>query len=143
MLHTIIRITKQMNEKIEQNNISTRLRIIVDRYEKGNTSAMARVCGVTETTLRNYFAGRDPKFSLIQKIIQTYEINLEWLILGKGSISKKFNEVNEDSEEYVIQSNILRNQIKDLKQDKEFLKEQLSMCMQNLDKSKKNNSESA
>lgn len=132
-----------MNEKIEQNNIATRLKIIVDRYEKGNTSAMARVCGVTETTLRNYFAGRDPKFSLIQKIIQTYEINLEWLILGKGSISKKFNEVNEDSEEYVIQSNILRNQIKDLKQDKEFLKEQLSMCMQNLDKSKKNNSESA
>lgn len=83
----------------------------------------------------------------IIKLLEFFpELNIEWFLLGTGSMYKidsKINAVKEKAATYLVGEEALKDQIKELKKDKAFLQDQLSICMGNLNAGKKNNNESA
>lgn len=72
----------------EMSSIYTRIKELVDYYSDGNNSKFAALIGSSEANIRNYIAGRQPKFDFISSIAQKFEINYEWLLTGRGSMLK-------------------------------------------------------
>jgi len=70
------------------NNINFRIKQLVEYFANGNNSTFGQMIGVNEANIRNYIAGTEPKFNIIEKIASQFEINFEWLLLGKGEMSK-------------------------------------------------------
>lgn len=44
--------------------------------------------GTNEANIRNYLAGKQPKFDTLSAIVEKFEINAEWLLAGKGEMLK-------------------------------------------------------
>lgn len=64
--------------------INFRIKELVDHFSNGNNSDFANKLGVNEANIRNYIAGTEPKFNVLEKIVTTFEVNYEWLLTGKG-----------------------------------------------------------
>lgn len=100
--------------------------------------------GATAKALKKKASLKDEN---IIKLLEFFpDINCEWFMLGEGPIFKNvenqvFKDVKKEESNNTI--DILKNQIKDLKNDKRFLQDQLTICMSNLSDNKKNSSESA
>lgn len=76
-------IVQQKNELI-----SSRIRALVDYFCEGNKSDFARLIGTNEANIRNYLAGKQPKFDTLSAMVEKFEINAEWLLTGKGEMLK-------------------------------------------------------
>ena len=73
------------------NDISNRIKEIVSYFCDGNNSKFALKIGTSEANIRNYIAGRQPKFEVLSSIASHFEINYEWLLTGKGDMLKIVN----------------------------------------------------
>ena len=69
--------------------INERIKSLVDHFSKGNNSDFANRIGINEANVRNYIANTEPKFNVLEKIANNFEINFEWLLTGKGEMLKK------------------------------------------------------
>ncbi|MCY1635769.1 S24 family peptidase [Marinifilum sp. D737] len=67
-------------------NISERIKELVSYFCDGNNSKFAVKVGTSEANIRNYIAGRQPKFEVLSSIANHFEINYEWLLTGKGDM---------------------------------------------------------
>ncbi|WP_338731732.1 helix-turn-helix domain-containing protein [Mangrovimonas cancribranchiae] len=75
-------------------DINLRIKELVEHFSDGNNSDFAKKLGVNEANIRNYINKTEPKYSFLEKIARTFEINYEWLLLGNGSMLKKKIENN-------------------------------------------------
>lgn len=70
------------------NNINFRINELVSHFSNGNNSDFAKRVGINEANIRNYISGTEPKFSFLEKVVTTFEINYEWLLTGNGEMLK-------------------------------------------------------
>ena len=70
--------------------INDRFDHIIERLFKGNKSAFASAIGVTPSVVDNIVGKRQgkPSFDVVQKVSAIAELNIEWLITGKGEMIK-------------------------------------------------------
>lgn len=73
----------------EISSIYTRIKELVDYFCEGNNSKFAALVGSSEANIRNYIAGRQPKFDFISSIAKNLEISYDWLLTGRGSMLKE------------------------------------------------------
>ncbi|KAA5532698.1 hypothetical protein F0919_18125 [Taibaiella lutea] len=66
-----------------------RLQELINEFAKGNNSRFASLVNSDEAKIRNYLKGTQPKLDFIQSVMNKFEINFEWFILGKGSMFEK------------------------------------------------------
>jgi len=69
-------------------DINFRIKLLIDTFCKGNNSDFAEKIGVNEANIRSYLKGTEPKFNIIQKICESFEINYEWFVSGIGTMEK-------------------------------------------------------
>lgn len=76
-----------------ETTINERVKLISEKYFKGNTSAMARAISVKQSTLRDIIGERQsaPSYETLKAIVDyaTININSDWLMLGKGDMEIK------------------------------------------------------
>lgn len=82
------------------NDINFRIISLIDHFTGGNYSEFAQILGVNEANIRSYVKGTEPKFNVIQKIAEKFEINYEWLLFGTGTMLKQENLVKEEAAVY-------------------------------------------
>jgi hypothetical protein len=71
--------------------IKERFEALIDYYANGNKSAFSRRIGVAHTVIENIVGkrGGDPSFSLMRNIFEALpDINLDWLMFGRGAMLK-------------------------------------------------------
>ena len=78
------------------NTINERIKTLVKHFSEGNNTMFANMLGVSEANIRNYISKTEPKYSVLEKIVNTFEINYEWLLTGNGEMLKS------DSDNYKI-----------------------------------------
>ncbi len=61
-----------------------RLNILVSENEAGKHTVFAKNAGINVATFQNYINGRKPSFDAMLHICETYNVNLNWLVAGKG-----------------------------------------------------------
>ena len=64
-------------------NFRNRMNFLADR--EGNASALARRCGLSVTTVRNYLKGGEPTRPVLLQIADRMNVSPEWLLSGKGT----------------------------------------------------------
>lgn len=67
----------------ELNDISARIKALVDEYAEGNVSKFALIVGTSEVNVRNYINGTQPKYDFLNKVANNLDVNCEWLLMGK------------------------------------------------------------
>lgn len=70
-----------------EQTIGDRIKILVQKFG-GSNLQFANILGVNESNIRNYISGTQPKFDILQSIVQKFEINAEWLLTGEGDMIK-------------------------------------------------------
>ena len=72
-----------------------RLRWIVDKYEGGNGSGMARKIGKTPQQVSNYLSGANvPSADVLEAVAGAYPaVSPTWLLTGKGSRTQDTDDV--------------------------------------------------
>lgn len=73
-----------------EQSIGDRIKLLVQRFG-GSNLQFANILGVNESNIRNYISGTQPKFDILQSIVQKFEVNAEWLLTGEGDITKCAN----------------------------------------------------
>lgn len=70
--------------------INERFDQIIGTLFKGNKSAFANAIGVTPSVVDNIVGKRQgkPSFDVVEKVSALAEINIDWLIIGKGDMLK-------------------------------------------------------
>ena len=66
--------------------IGNRIGLLVKHFSNGNNSDFARITGTSETNVRNYIAGTQPKFEFLSNIAKSFELNYSWLLTGEGGM---------------------------------------------------------
>lgn len=89
------------------NDINFRIKTLISHFTNGNNSEFGQMIGVNEANVRSYVKGTEPKFNVIQKIAERFEINYEWLLLGKGEMINTKNDAVESSVAYVNQPAVI------------------------------------
>lgn len=69
-------------------SINFRIDKLVKFFAEGNNSEFAKMIDVNEANIRNYINGTEPRFNVIEKIANRFEINFEWLLTGEGDMLK-------------------------------------------------------
>ena len=72
-------------EKQTNDSISFRLRILIDSHTNGNLKKFADLSNINPVTLLNYTKGRTPKADALANICESLNVNINWLLIGKGS----------------------------------------------------------
>ncbi len=80
------------------NNISLRIKELVDKFGDGKNSKLAAILGTSEANIRNYISGRQPKYDFLFSLISKLEINYEWLFTGEGDMLKDPTSQNQSAE---------------------------------------------
>lgn len=92
------------------NDISLRIKRVIEELFKGNQSEFARHVGISEAGVRSYLSGTLPKADILQKILASTAISCEWLVMGEGEMmcSKSKNYKNEQNREFrAIYNNVI------------------------------------
>ena len=83
------RTTTQLNAlpTSPHRSIGHRIRVIVDRFEAGNASALARKCGYSQTGVSKVYRGLTdwPSSQLVASVIECYHVDPCWLMTGVPS----------------------------------------------------------
>ncbi len=64
--------------------LSERLLWLISEQTKGKPTVFAKKAGIPHSTLYNYVEGRQPAAEHLIRIRDTYGVNLDWLLTGKG-----------------------------------------------------------
>lgn len=77
---------------MENNMVSTRLIQLIESLAEGTESKFASILGVSPAVINNYTRGKQqskPSFDILLKMLEHYpQINLEWLVSGRGAMLK-------------------------------------------------------
>lgn len=94
------------------NNISLNIKRLVDEKFDGNVSRFAAKVGISETNVRNYIAGRVPKFEILEQIVESFELSYDDFIAGiiSGAVKKPTPYQHEDSSILLNESTACYNQ---------------------------------
>lgn len=87
---------------MEKGLISERIRELVQYFAEGNNSKFAALVGTSEANIRNYIAGRQPKFEFLSSVAQNFEIDYEWLLTGRGEMLAKKNGKGSKEENLIV-----------------------------------------
>ena len=66
--------------------IHDRIQLLVDKYGSGKNTIFAKMIGVSESNIRSYIGGVNPKADVLAKIVKSCDVNPMWLITGEGDI---------------------------------------------------------
>lgn len=66
--------------------IHDRIQLLVDKYGSGKNTIFAKIIGVSESNIRSYIGGVNPKADVLAKIVKFCDINPMWLITGEGDM---------------------------------------------------------
>lgn len=69
--------------------INLRIEAMVNHFSDGNKSEFAKKMNEDESKIRKYLTGTEPKFGVIEKMANTFGVNSEWLVTGRGSMLKE------------------------------------------------------
>lgn len=94
------------NKFLNSDSIQGRIQILINKFEGGINSQFAKAINMSEGNIRAYLNGSQPKAEVLEKIVRYYDINPEWLILGKGEIQKQndYDESNIEDENSLIET---------------------------------------
>lgn len=90
--------------------ICSRISLIINEFEEGNTSRFAKKIGEKESRIRSYTRESQkpsvPSSEIIAKICEKYMVSSEWILLGRGKMKEVIIEekykVTEVTNEYLI-----------------------------------------
>lgn len=74
-------------ENIE--TIHDRVKLLVDTFGNGKNTVFASVIGSNEANVRGYTKNIMPKYDFLEKIARNIEVNLDWLLTGRGSMLRE------------------------------------------------------
>jgi len=82
--------------------INDRMQMIADKMFGGNKAAFAKAIGIAPTSITNYLGKQrasKPSSDLLQKIVNSLDIDAMWLLTGNGNMSRStaINEQIDDS----------------------------------------------
>ncbi len=80
--------------------INDRMQQIADYFCEGNKAAFANKLGIAPTSISNYLGKQrasKPSADLLEKIVNSLEIDAMWLLTGKGSMIRKEGTLDEDA----------------------------------------------
>lgn len=123
-------------------SINKRFKEIIEYLEGGNKTAFCRNCGIKPTTLSSIVGARqsDPSAKLLNCVLNAYpDINALWLLTGRGGMlngqalenqktSIEQTSKNVPCKECAGKDIIIKNlieQVDDLREDKQDLKDQI------------------
>ena len=76
-----------MSSTISQmGNISSRLQRLVDLKCTGKSTIFAKKAGIPISSFSNYIKGRTPSCEALFLIRETFSVNINWLLTGKGEM---------------------------------------------------------
>ncbi|GAA5576534.1 transcriptional repressor [Porphyromonas phage phage007a_Bg4] len=87
---------------MEENCFSLRLEYAISHLTNGNKSLFAKELSTSESNIRGYLAGVQPKIDFLQKIIAKFAISPEWLLTGQGDMLKSDMVVAQGPVEYKV-----------------------------------------
>lgn len=73
----------------ENETIHERITQLVNKYGNGKNTVFASLIGSNEANVRGYRTSTMPKFDFLEKIARNIDVNLDWLLTGRGSMEKK------------------------------------------------------
>lgn len=83
---------------LNTNQFKDRLKFLILTKYAGNNSKLAKELGVNEAKIRSYLKGTLPKIDFLEKLYDILDINLEWIIKGKGSETNHTENIDLSSE---------------------------------------------
>lgn len=99
--------------------INDRMQQIADYFCEGNKAAFAKKTGVAPTSISNYLGKQrasKPSADLLEKIVNSLEIDADWLLSGEGSMIK--NEVT-----HTVSDDDLKEELIKLRAENDVLRE--------------------
>lgn len=69
--------------------IHERIERLVKEFGGGKNTAFADKIGVSEGNIRGYIKGIMPKCDVLEKIVTNLDVNPDWLLTGRGSMTKE------------------------------------------------------
>jgi len=82
-------------------HFTKRLLKIINERSEGKSSVFAKKAGISQATFHNYTKGRMPNAESLYNICNIYNVNINWLLTGKGDVYIK-NKKNYAAEEAPI-----------------------------------------
>lgn len=104
---------------ITMETINDRMQQIADYFCEGNKAAFAKKTGVAPTSISNYLGKQrasKPSADLLEKIVNSLEIDADWLLSGEGSMIK--NEVT-----HTVSDDDLKEELIKLRAENDVLRE--------------------
>jgi transcriptional regulator with XRE-family HTH domain len=71
-------------QKTTNEVFTKRLIALVKEKTEGNGKKFAENAGIKQATFNNYLNGRLPNADILNNICNTYDVNLNWLVSGRG-----------------------------------------------------------
>lgn len=68
--------------------IHDRIGLLVDEFGDKKNTVFAALIGTNEANIRGYRTGVMPKIDFLEKVARNLEINLDWLITGRGDMKR-------------------------------------------------------
>ena len=65
-------------------SISDRLKQVIDEKTKGKHTVFSEKAGIPKSTFQYYINGRTPHPDHLIRISETFDVNIHWLLTGKG-----------------------------------------------------------
>ena len=72
--------------------INDRMQQIADVFYGGNKAAFAKAIGIAPTSITNYIGGKrasKPSSDLLEKIVNSLDVDAMWLLTGKGEMKRQ------------------------------------------------------
>lgn len=79
-------------------SLHERIAAVIKAYEKGNKAAFANKIGIPANTLHGYLNDQGQskiKVGTVIRILEEYDVDAGWLLLGKGGMTKEPDELSE------------------------------------------------
>ena len=80
----------------ENESIHDRITQLVNKFGEGKNTVFASIIGSSEANVRGYRASVMPKYDFLEKIARSFDIDLNWLLTGRGSMLRD-NKTSEES----------------------------------------------
>lgn len=67
-------------------SIHDRITQLVNKFGEGKNTVFASIIGSSEANVRGYRASVMPKYDFLEKIARSFDVDLNWLLTGRGSM---------------------------------------------------------
>lgn len=85
--------------------IHDRIKLLVDKFGDGKNTSFASLIGTNEANIRGYTKGIMPKFDFLEKIARSIDINLDWLLTGRGNMLNNIQTITQKDSEPIMTNN--------------------------------------